>query len=860
MNRRAWMDLGGVLLVISALAVVVFWPAFDPDQGDVVGRYDVHRQFGPWNYFFDYSIQHGDFPEWDPLVFSGAPHAANPQSWAFYPPNLLRALLHTDPTPLGTLRGLSVLMGLHLLFWALGVFQLARSHGLARDGALLAAIAASFSALMVRRVGEYHFIFTLAALPWMLLCIRKLVLSQRAEKAQASAAIAPVLGLAVLFAGSVLGGFLQVVPHLVVAMTAYLLSELSLSGAAREERVRLWSRTLGWLALAGALAVGLASVLLVPASELLAHSPRASGSGVDVGGHKPEAWNLLYAARSLIVYSGRIFEPETLRGAGIVFLALLLCALVQRSWRGIAPFVAMSYALVDLMLGRPWPLSSLIAALSPVQLVSGTRAFDVAMLPLAILAGFGLANLRRSRFAAPGVAAAIALCGVIVLERQLAANDVWARPDAIVWWIPLAFVGLLILWMVVPSRAALWSALVVLLMASELLSWSRFYSPRMLVRPGFDADWKARDGFTGVEPLWPHNRRETTDRENFSLFSLRGISNGYDPLHLRSYREAVSGRTKLQYRRTLRERETVTETPRGHLFLKRAFWLVPSVVYGPMPLGQRMFPPTALAFVTSEIPKGFPVVSGHDIPFRASSEHVQSIPLVVQRRSRSLYSARAPRLAPVHHVLLVRLMPTQDDSPEVATQYRDQAVPRPIPGYRHRPRTRAGQVLELIFPMPDVVEPRIDLELKSQDPGLSVVSMELLQDLADEDALIHVERRSADSVDLRVDNLPGPRLLAFIDVDYPGWQVVVDGKPAELAQVNDSFKGVWLAPGPHRVSFQFASSSLRKGAVISGISALSCLLLGVFAVLQRRRSARPAQRGDGQQADPKQPDPRAKQA
>ena len=44
----------------------------------------------------------GDFATWNPLSMAGMPHAANPQAWAFYPPNLLRAVLHASPTPSGT--------------------------------------------------------------------------------------------------------------------------------------------------------------------------------------------------------------------------------------------------------------------------------------------------------------------------------------------------------------------------------------------------------------------------------------------------------------------------------------------------------------------------------------------------------------------------------------------------------------------------------------------------------------------------------------------------------------------------------------------------------------------------------------
>jgi hypothetical protein len=414
----------------------------------------------------------------------------------------------------------------------------------------------------------------------------------------------------------------------------------------------------------------------------------------------------------------------------------------------------------------------------------------------------------------------------------------WLAPDASVWLVPLAFLAVLLLWLAWPTRAVVWGALTLLLLTGELLTWNRFFAPPMLVRRGFDADWKARDGFSGSEPLWPHNRRETTDRENFSIFSLRGISNGYDPLHLRSYREAVSGRTKPRYRRTLRERETVADTPRGHLFLKRAFWLVPSVVQGSMPQGQRMFPPTEVAFVAGAVPKGIAVLAPSSVPDLPYSAHTRSIPLSMRRRTPSLFVAESPALAHAHHALVVRLTPSRDGELELSTRIREHGGARHIPGYTRKIDARANEPVELALPMPDMQQAAIELQVKPGDGSVALDGLELRQDLADEDASIHVEHRSADRVDVRVDKLPAPRLLAFIDNDYPGWSASVDGQPAALVRVNDTFKGVWLESGSHRVRFEFVSSSLRKGVWISLLTLLVCL--GLLAWLHAARRLRRA--------------------
>lgn len=77
----------------------------------------------------------------------------------------------------------------------------------------------------------------------------------------------------------------------------------------------------------------------------------------------------------------------------------------------------------------------------------------------------------------------------------------------------------------------------------------------------------------------------------------------------------------------------------------------------------------------------------------------------------------------------------------------------------------------------------------------------------------------------------GHRLLVLTDTWFPGWQVEVDGAPAELRRANFAFRGVWLPPGRHVVSFTYAPASVRQGAWIS----LAALVLVLTAAFQRSR-------------------------
>lgn len=58
-------------------------------------------------------------------------------------------------------------------------------------------------------------------------------------------------------------------------------------------------------------------------------------------------------------------------------------------------------------------------------------------------------------------------------------------------------------------------------------------------------------------------------------------------------------------------------------------------------------------------------------------------------------------------------------------------------------------------------------------------------------------------------------VLVLADLDYPGWSVTVDGRPAESIRVDGQFRGVRLESGSHRVTWSFRPHSVRWGAAVS---------------------------------------------
>lgn len=81
----------------------------------------------------------------------------------------------------------------------------------------------------------------------------------------------------------------------------------------------------------------------------------------------------------------------------------------------------------------------------------------------------------------------------------------------------------------------------------------------------------------------------------------------------------------------------------------------------------------------------------------------------------------------------------------------------------------------------------------------------------------------------------GPGLLVLSEVYYPGWQVTVDGRLAEIIPVEGVFRGVILPTGKHEVVFQFRPISFFAGMTISLVTLLAASVLWLRKTLTRTK-------------------------
>ena len=164
-DRRNW-PLPSVAAVYTLCFLAMTWPWV---AGFVTIPWDAKAQFQPQIQFLADSLARGDWPWWNPYVFSGTPHVADPQSMIFSPPFLALALISRHPS----LWGADMTVLATMLAGGIGLIIYFRDRGWHAAGALVAALAFSFGAAMAWRIQHTGQVLSLAYLPWALVWLER---------------------------------------------------------------------------------------------------------------------------------------------------------------------------------------------------------------------------------------------------------------------------------------------------------------------------------------------------------------------------------------------------------------------------------------------------------------------------------------------------------------------------------------------------------------------------------------------------------------------------------------------------------------------------------------------------------------
>jgi hypothetical protein len=91
--------------------------------------------------------------------------------------------------------------------------------------------------------------------------------------------------------------------------------------------------------------------------------------------------------------------------------------------------------------------------------------------------------------------------------------------------------------------------------------------------------------------------------------------------------------------------------------------------------------------------------------------------------------------------------------------------------------------------------------------------------------------RGTDRIELAVE-AKADSILVVSDTDYPGWEAAVDGVSTPILRANLAFRAVAVPAGKHQVTMRFRPASARIGMILSLLSGLAALAIGV----RRKRS------------------------
>jgi hypothetical protein len=88
-------------------------------------------------------------------------------------------------------------------------------------------------------------------------------------------------------------------------------------------------------------------------------------------------------------------------------------------------------------------------------------------------------------------------------------------------------------------------------------------------------------------------------------------------------------------------------------------------------------------------------------------------------------------------------------------------------------------------------------------------------------------------------------LVVLAVVDYPGWNLEIDGKPAEILRVNRAMRGALVRAGPHRLTYTYSPISVKIGAVLSLGGLIGLVVLGIVGRRTDVRSPHASNPADG---------------
>ena len=484
---------------------------------------DVASQMLPWRQAVREAIAAGRLPLWNRYVLAGAPLAAVAQPAVLQPGTWLGMLL---PAPQAwtfdiSLRFFVALLCAYLFF---------RGTAAPDAAALLGACAWAFSDFLFFYAG-YPIVSSVAAFPLLLLGLLRLV-----DDADRRAVGLTVCALVLM----VVAGHPETLLFAVVAAGLFFLFELSRAEPSRRSRPVLLSLV------AGALALGLTAVVLLPFIEVVPqswqHTLRVNVLAT-ARRSEPPLENLRRLVPSLVPYAygalgrsefvGRLILPAAYAGSLVTALAAAgLAARSRRKWIYLA--LGLLGAAVHARLGG---IASLVAAIPLFDISVNDYFIFVALFALVALAVLGAGSLARGEAVPAFTAGVVATTlGVLLVAaargtklRELGMEPAYLQARLLAQVLPLILGLTLVLLLARRSRlgAGAIAALCVLVLLQRRIEEAEIY-PTHPAR-AFYPPMHLLDPIPRGEPVRMTGLRWTFTPNVAAMYGLEDVR-GYDAL------------------------------------------------------------------------------------------------------------------------------------------------------------------------------------------------------------------------------------------------------------------------------------------------------------------------------------------
>jgi Bacterial membrane protein YfhO len=795
-------------LVYAVLALIFVGPGLLP--GRVLSSSDSYWFQVPWAYDIPAGLERPANPEiddapsvlhtfvqhakaelpdaalWNPHIMAGRPFLANMQSQILSPFSL-------PAYALPFYESLAITAALKLFLGCLGAFLLARALGMRFAGSLLAGTVFGFDLWLVTWL-VYPHASVWALIPWLLLLADRLL---SRPDGLSFALLAGAVGVQFLAGHPESSFHALLVTVAFVALRAFQLR--------RDGRLPALARPL--LLFAGSLVAGaaLASVVLLPFLELALRSAdleQRAGSAVDaktaprflLGFFLYDYWGRSTGTPLELFLLARAFYVGALPlmlGAA----ALILRPRLERV--AVAGFAALCMAVV---VGVP-PIFQIVTALPVFSSGHNTRLALLALLCIALLAGWGLDEL---------------------IERR----DPWERRRRLVAWSSVAIFALPLVWVAFARTVSFGD-----LGEALEVAW-------LLGTPPGNLDAGAADvirlasalvwvlfGAAALALVLLHERGRLPAATFASLAVLLTVVDlfragmGYTPAIDELFAEQpATGAVRYLQRRLPSRYVALGVIPQNALSMR--FGLYEARGYD-LPVDKRFdtlwrrYVNPQFASQVDENPLAIPLSFQEVTPERLRVLGLLGVTDVLQSRD-------APALGGLPGVRLAYT------GPDARVYAYDRALPRAfVVGAQTVVPSEEAALAAIVDPSFDgrrtaIVEDRIDGLPEGERPPPGEAELSRLEP----------ERVEVDVSARR------PGLLVLSDLEYPGWKAEVDGEEADIERVDYLMRGVRVPAGESTVSFSYHPLSFTVGWVVSLLTLAGVVTTGALGWRGRRRRRR----------------------